>query len=54
MEVTKQGAVSVIGGGDTATACKVYDTVDKAGWTWWELVLVVVFALVVFDTKTIV
>ena len=26
---TKEGAVSVIGGGDTATACKVYDTVDK-------------------------
>ena len=31
METTKKGAVSVIGGGDTATACKVYDTVDKAG-----------------------
>ena len=29
VEVTKEGAVSVIGGGDTATACKVYDTVDK-------------------------
>ena len=29
-EVTKEGAVSVIGGGDTATACKKYDTVDKA------------------------
>ncbi|CAE7897144.1 pgk-1, partial [Symbiodinium sp. KB8] len=27
--VTKEGAVSVIGGGDTATACKKYDTVDK-------------------------
>ena len=29
VEVTKEGAVSVIGGGDTATACKKYDTVDK-------------------------
>ena len=29
VEVTKEGAVSVIGGGDTATACKVYDTVVK-------------------------
>ena len=29
VSVTKDGAVSVIGGGDTATACKVYDTVDK-------------------------
>merc|ERR1712232_388405 len=26
---TEGGAVSVIGGGDTATACKVYKTVDK-------------------------
>merc|ERR1712176_1432578 len=26
---TAGGAVSVIGGGDTATACKVYKTVDK-------------------------
>merc|ERR1719405_462058 len=26
---TTGGAVSVIGGGDTATACKVYKTVDK-------------------------
>jgi len=26
---TKDGAVSVIGGGDTATACKKYDTVSK-------------------------
>jgi phosphoglycerate kinase len=26
---TEKGAVSVIGGGDTATACKVYKTVDK-------------------------
>merc|ERR1719316_2428334 len=26
---TEKGAVSVIGGGDTATACKKYDTVDK-------------------------
>jgi len=29
VEVTARGAVSVIGGGDTATACKVYHTVDK-------------------------
>merc|ERR1712014_95074 len=30
VEVTeKNGAISVIGGGDTATACKKYDTVDK-------------------------
>jgi len=29
VEVTAAGAISVIGGGDTATACKVYDTVDK-------------------------
>merc|ERR1719355_393984 len=29
VEATKGGAVSVIGGGDTATACKKYDTVDK-------------------------
>merc|ERR1719377_204293 len=26
---TSSGAVSVIGGGDTATACKKYDTEDK-------------------------
>jgi len=29
VEVTEAGAISVIGGGDTATACKVYNTVDK-------------------------
>eukprot|EP00930_Biecheleria_cincta_P063868 TRINITY_DN493_c0_g1_i5.p1 TRINITY_DN493_c0_g1~~TRINITY_DN493_c0_g1_i5.p1 ORF type:complete len:518 (-),score=157.58 TRINITY_DN493_c0_g1_i5:195-1748(-) len=29
VEVTGQGAISVIGGGDTATACKKYNTVDK-------------------------
>ena len=29
VKVTEEGAVSVIGGGDTATACKVYKTVDK-------------------------
>jgi len=29
VEVTKQGAITVIGGGDTATACKKYDTEDK-------------------------
>merc|ERR1719343_1165447 len=29
VEVTGQGAVSVIGGGDTATACKKYKTIDK-------------------------
>ena len=29
VSVTKDGAVSVIGGGDTATACKKYDTVEK-------------------------
>eukprot|EP00971_Amphidinium_carterae_P031442 619155-Amphidinium_carterae.2 len=27
--VTKSGTVTVIGGGDTATACKKYDTEDK-------------------------
>eukprot|EP00933_Yihiella_yeosuensis_P050137 TRINITY_DN478_c0_g1_i3.p1 TRINITY_DN478_c0_g1~~TRINITY_DN478_c0_g1_i3.p1 ORF type:complete len:538 (-),score=197.70 TRINITY_DN478_c0_g1_i3:301-1851(-) len=29
VEVTEAGAISVIGGGDTATACKKYKTVDK-------------------------
>merc|ERR1712050_477151 len=29
VEVTKSGAITVIGGGDTATACKNYDTEDK-------------------------
>merc|ERR1719460_2763471 len=29
VEVTKSGAVTVIGGGDTATCCKKYDTEDK-------------------------
>merc|ERR1719220_1604247 len=29
VEVTEQGAVTVIGGGDTATACKKYNTTDK-------------------------
>jgi len=29
VEATGSGAVSVIGGGDTATACKKYKTVDK-------------------------
>merc|ERR1712173_132667 len=29
VEVTAAGAISVIGGGDTATACKKYKTVDK-------------------------
>merc|ERR1712188_356053 len=29
VEATAGGAVSVIGGGDTATACKKYGTVDK-------------------------
>jgi len=29
VEVTAAGAISVIGGGDTATACKKYDTIDK-------------------------
>merc|ERR1711972_652094 len=29
VQVTSAGAVSVIGGGDTATACKKYNTVDK-------------------------
>merc|ERR1711877_96386 len=29
VEVTKTGATTVIGGGDTATACKNYDTEDK-------------------------
>eukprot|EP00408_Alexandrium_pacificum_P047123 CAMPEP_0171241862 /NCGR_PEP_ID=MMETSP0790-20130122/45333_1 /TAXON_ID=2925 /ORGANISM="Alexandrium catenella, Strain OF101" /LENGTH=516 /DNA_ID=CAMNT_0011708523 /DNA_START=71 /DNA_END=1621 /DNA_ORIENTATION=+ len=29
VEVTEGGAVTVIGGGDTATACKKYNTVDK-------------------------
>ena len=30
VEVTKAGTVTVIGGGDTATCCKKYDTEDKA------------------------
>jgi phosphoglycerate kinase len=29
VEVTASGAISVIGGGDTATACKVYKTIEK-------------------------
>merc|ERR1712010_136747 len=29
VDATKAGCVTVIGGGDTATACKVYDTEDK-------------------------
>lgn len=29
VEATKTGVVTVIGGGDTATACKKYDTEDK-------------------------
>jgi len=29
VEVTAAGATTVIGGGDTATACKKYDTEDK-------------------------
>ena len=29
VDVTKKGAVTVIGGGDTATACKKYNTEDK-------------------------
>jgi len=29
VEVTAQGAISVIGGGDTATACKKYKTIEK-------------------------
>lgn len=29
VDVTANGAISVIGGGDTATACKKYNTVDK-------------------------
>merc|ERR1719476_714194 len=29
VEVTKTSAITVIGGGDTATACKKYDTEDK-------------------------
>merc|ERR1712007_293811 len=29
VEATAKGALSVIGGGDTATACKKYNTVDK-------------------------
>jgi len=29
VEVTAAGAISVIGGGDTATACKKYNTIDK-------------------------
>jgi len=29
VEVTKLGVITVIGGGDTATACKKYDTEDK-------------------------
>merc|ERR1712050_626548 len=29
VEATKAGVITVIGGGDTATACKNYDTEDK-------------------------
>merc|ERR1711974_485032 len=29
VEVTAAGTITVIGGGDTATACKKYDTEDK-------------------------
>merc|ERR1740129_1607307 len=29
VEATQKGAITVIGGGDTATACKKYDTEDK-------------------------
>ena len=29
VEVTKAGTITVIGGGDTATCCKKYDTEDK-------------------------
>ena len=29
VSATKAGVVTVIGGGDTATACKKYDTEDK-------------------------
>merc|ERR1711972_387698 len=29
VDATEKGAISVIGGGDTATACKKYKTVDK-------------------------
>merc|ERR1712203_1100996 len=29
VEVTATGTITVIGGGDTATACKNYDTEDK-------------------------
>ena len=29
VEVTKTGTITVIGGGDTATACKKYGTEDK-------------------------
>jgi len=28
-QATKQGITTVIGGGDTATCCKKYDTEDK-------------------------
>ena len=29
VDVTKSGTITVIGGGDTATCCKKYDTEDK-------------------------
>lgn len=29
VEATKAGVITVIGGGDTATCCKKYDTEDK-------------------------
>uniref|UniRef100_A0A914UWS1 Phosphoglycerate kinase n=1 Tax=Plectus sambesii TaxID=2011161 RepID=A0A914UWS1_9BILA len=29
VEATKKGAITIIGGGDTATACKKWDTEDK-------------------------
>ena len=32
MEATGKGVITVIGGGDTATACKKYGTEDKVTW----------------------
>ena len=35
VEATGKGVITVIGGGDTATACKKYGTEEKACQTFW-------------------
>ena len=37
VEATKTGVVTVIGGGDTATCCKKYDTEDKVTCACWGM-----------------